>query len=369
MFTDRITESAAPEGAAPEGDFTRPVPRRRRGRAVAVTLAALLGAGLPAVPAAAAPAFGATAAPAADRVSPAAHTPRPKPYPTVLGLPNGFSPEGIALAGGAAYTGSLVDGSIQRVDLRTGVARQFAPSPGPGRIAVGMDTDRFGRLWVAGGGAGFWPGVRTTYRVYDTRTGAKLVDVEPAGAVYLNDVIVTRDAAWFTDTFSSVLVRVPIGDDGSIGRPRTVALGGEWTAGEGLNGNGIAATPDGRSLIVGHTSGALYLVPAGAHDRARARRISLSGDEAALAAGADGLVLDGRTLYVVGPTGVVDIRLSPSLTAGRVLGVTEVPGAAWPTTAAAFGDRLYVVDANFGEDLVNVGNPDATFRIVAVPRP
>jgi sugar lactone lactonase YvrE len=363
MSIDRITEPTTTEG-----DFTRPAPRRFRGRAAAVALAALLTAAVPAVSASAAPA-GSAPVVRADGTATAAHAALPRPYPTVLGLPGGFSPEGIAVAGRAAYTGSLVDGSIQRVDLRTGEARQFAPSPGPGRIAVGMDADRFGRLWVAGGGAGFWPGVKTTYRVYDTGTGAKLVDVELTDAVYLNDVIVTRDAAWFTDTFSSVLIRVPIAADGSIGRPEKVALGGDWTAGEGLNGNGITATPDGRTLIVGHTSGALYLVPADARGEARARRITLSGDGAALAAGADGLVLNGRTLYVVGPTGVVDIKLSPSLATGRILGTTEVPGAAWPTTAAAFGDRLYVVDANFGEDLANIGNPDATFRIVAIPRP
>lgn len=356
---------------APGGNRVPSAPRRSRKPAVAaVALAALLTAGIPAASAAAAPHAGSLSlAQAEQRTEGASHAPRSRPYPGVLGLPNGFSPEGIAIEGRTAYTGSLVDGSIQRVDLRTGASEQFAPSPGPGRIAVGMDADRFGRLWVAGGGAGFWPGVATTFRVYDTRTGAKLVDVELTEAVYLNDVIVTRDAAWFTDTFSSVLIRVPIGRNGAIGTPEKVELGGDWTTGEGLNGNGIVATPDGRTLVVGHTSGAFYLVPTSARGVAQARRITLSGDETALAAGADGLVLSGRTLYVVGPAGVVEVELSHSLATGRVQGTADVPGAAWPTTAKPYGDRLYVVDANFGDDLSNIGNPDAEFKIVAIPRP
>ncbi|MFH9009685.1 hypothetical protein ACH4E5_41550 [Streptomyces afghaniensis] len=69
------------------------------------------------------------------------------------------------------------------------------------------------------------------------------------------------------------------------------------------------------------------------------------------------------------PKGVVEIELSRSLAAGRVLGTTEVPGAAWPGAAKAFGCRLYVVDANFGQDNSNVGSPAAEFKVVAIPLP
>jgi hypothetical protein len=43
--------------------------------------------------------------------------------------------------------------------------------------------------------------------------------------------------------------------------------------------------------------------------------------------------------------------------------------AAWPSAAKAFGGRLYVVDANFGDHNSNVGNPAAAFQVVAIPRP
>jgi sugar lactone lactonase YvrE len=294
-------------------------------------------------------------------------------FPTVLNLPNGFSPEGIAIEGKAAYTGSLANGSIQRIDLRTGLATQFAPPPGPGRIAVGMDIDRFGRLWVAGGGhGGPFPGVITSFRLYDTKTGVLLSDVRFPAAGFINDVTVTRDAAWFTDSADpAALVRVPIAANGTIGSPRKVTLGGEWVPGGGLiNANGIRATPDGKHLIVGQTvaaegGAALYVVPSHATGTAFARRINLQGTLAS----ADGLVLIGQTLHVVTHHGVVKVMLAPALTSGRVLSITEVPGAEFASTADLFGGRLYVVDANLGENLSNVGNPDAVFKVVAIPVP
>jgi sugar lactone lactonase YvrE len=287
-------------------------------------------------------------------------------------LPNGFSPEGIAIdeRAAVAYTGSLVDGAIERIDLKTGEATPFAPSPGPHRMASGMDIDRFGRLWVAGGG-GFVPGVVSGFRVYDTRSGAVPADVTVPDAGYLNDVTVTRDAAWFTDSLGPALIRVPIGADGTIGSPEKVALGGDWVqTSAGFNANGIETTPDGRHLIVNQTQSAdahsaFYLVPTQVAGLADARRVTLDGTTD----GADGLELIGRTLYVANPQGVVEINLSGSLTDGQILGTTGVPGAAWPSAAKAFGGRLYVLDANFGANLSNVGNPAAAFQVIAIPLP
>ncbi|GAB2764085.1 hypothetical protein GCM10027072_73360 [Streptomyces bullii] len=304
--------------------------------------------------------------------APASEVRSAKPFPKVLNLPNGFSPEGIAIDERVAFTGSLVDGSIQRINLKTGATEQFAPSPGPSRVAVGMHVDRFDRLWVAGGGKGFGRDLITSFRVYDTRSGALLADVPVPEAVFLNDVIVTRSAVWFTDSFGPNLVRVPIGANGKIGSPKKVALGGDWT---GLSANGIVATPDGKRLIVAQqeategSGGALYVVPNDSAEVANARRITLHGHLDSLAAGADGLVLIGQTLYVVNSEGVAEIKLSRSLTAGRVLGTTEVPDAGWPTTAKPFGSRLYVVDGNFGENFSNIGNPNAVFKVVAIPLP
>lgn len=180
---------------------------------------------------------------------------------------------------------------------------------------------------------------------------------------------VTRNAAWLTDSLRPSLARVPIGGNGKIGVPEKAALGGTWVPSTtGFNANGIDATPDGRHLIVGQSDAAdghsaFYLVPTDTPGgTADARRITLRGTMDA----ADGLQLVGRTLNVADPKGVVKIDLSRSLTHGRVLGTTAVPGAAWPSAAKSFGCRLYVVDANFGKNNSNVGNPAAAFKVVVV---
>lgn len=171
-------------------------------------------------------------------------------FPSVIQLPNGFAPEGIAIDAKLAYIGSLLTGQIEVVDLKSGQTSEFAPSSGPGKIAVGMDVDRHDRLWVAGAAAASSPGVTAGYRVYDTDSGDLLLDVELPDPAFVNDVIVTRRAAWLTDSFRPVVYRVPISRHGASGTPETVALGGDWEPSAGLNANGIVATRNGRQLII-----------------------------------------------------------------------------------------------------------------------
>lgn len=289
-------------------------------------------------------------------------------FPTTIELPDGFFPEGITIDRRTAYVGSLIDGSIQMQDLRTGRSTEFAGSPGPSRIAVGMDVDRHQRLWVAGGGPVLDPTVAAGFRVYDIRTGDLVSDVTLPAAGFLNDVIVTRDAAWFTDSFAPHLIRVPIASDGTIGEPEFASLGGDWQQAAGFNANGIAATGDERHLIVAQSTApdgpgaALYRVPASRDATALdATRIPLDGE----LGGADGLVLVGRTLYVVaGAEGVVEVRLARSLGAGRVVDTLTVPDSVTPTTADVFGSRLYVVDAKFPF----LGDPTTSFQTTAIRR-
>jgi hypothetical protein len=283
-------------------------------------------------------------------------------------LPDGFSPEGIAIDDGVAYTGSLADGSILQIDLRTEDVEEFIPSPGTDKRSIGMKVDRFDRLWVAGGGPNFFPGVAAGFRVYDTESGDLVADVEVPGE-FLNDVFVTDDAAWFTDSFAPQLFKVPIAEDGTIGSPERVELGGDWIQGANVGANGIVGTDDCEHLIVGQTftaddsGGALYVIDADAEGVADARQIALSDS---LDAGTDGLVLIGKKLYVVNPDGVFKIRLNRSLSTGTILKGLDV-GAEFATTAAEFRSKLYVVDGNFGENNGNIGNPEAEFKIVIVP--
>ena len=80
-----------------------------------------------------------------------------------------------------------------------------------------MRVDR-ARDWlvVAGGPTGHaW--------VYDTEDGTTVADLVlgPPGATFANDVAITGDALYFTDTFAPTIYRVPIGADGTFGATAT----------------------------------------------------------------------------------------------------------------------------------------------------
>ena len=83
------------------------------------------------------------------------------------------------------------------------------------RAAIGVAVDRRDRLFVAGGPTGHG-------YVYDANTGDTIADYKfTDAAAFINDVVVTRTAAWFTDSLNAFLYRVPIAADGTLGdRPR-----------------------------------------------------------------------------------------------------------------------------------------------------
>ena len=160
-----------------------------------------------------------------------------KPFPEVIQLPTGFRPEGIEVGRGTTfYVGSVSSGAIFRGDLRTGSGAVFVPG-GSGRPATGIELDRHNRLFVAGAATG------NAY-VYDARTGALIKTYNFATApTFINDVVVTHDAAYFTDSQKGVLYRVPLGPAGALGDAETITLGGDYVHVPGqFNLNGIDAT-------------------------------------------------------------------------------------------------------------------------------
>ncbi|MBO0871720.1 MAG: superoxide dismutase, partial [Micromonosporaceae bacterium] len=207
--------------------------------------------------------------------------------PATLALPDGFPPEGIAIGGTFAYFGSRSDGSIYRADLRTGQGRII--SQGPGTPSLGLKLDPFGRLYVSGGVGG-------DGRIVDTGTGAILAHYQFTTAVsFVNDVIFSRDAAWFTDSTNPVLYRVPLLPGGRVPEPaqvRAVPLSGEIVYGDGINANGIALTPDGSGLlIVQSNTGGLFRVD----PRTGATRAVDLGGESLV--NGDGLLAEGGILF------------------------------------------------------------------------
>jgi hypothetical protein len=290
------------------------------------------------------------------------------PFPHVVPLPVDFQPEGIAVGTGPTfYVGSLNDGDIYRGNLRTGQGAVFVDVSG--RAAAGMKVDEpRHRLFVAGGATGH------AY-VYDTRTGATLANLAlaaPGGLV--NDVVVTRRAAYFTDTFAPHIYKVPIAHDGTLGTPRTITVSGPASAtGEGVFGlNGIDAPRNGSTLVVNHTAlGALFTIdPA----TGVSRPITLTAGS--LVAGTlDGLLLDGKVVWVVEnfANSLAKVSLSPDLSTGRVTARVTDPEFRVPTTVAEHGHRLALVNGRFDLGFpppFDVGAPPGTtFDVVVIDKP
>jgi sugar lactone lactonase YvrE len=267
----------------------------------------------------------------------------PGTYPSPIPLPDGFRPEGIAVGrGDAFFVGSIPTGAIYRGDLRTGQGEILVP-PQEGRAAIGLSVDeRTNYLFVAGGGTG-------NGYVYDAATGATVsIYSLTAPGTFVNDVIVTRDAAYFTDSFRPYLYRLPLSAGGALPDPAAVqeiALGGDFVSVPGFNTNGIDATPNGKWLVIVHsTRGELYRVDP---ETGHATLINLDGSDVTRG---DGLLLDGKTLYVVQNrlNQIAVVRLNPQLTAGDITGYITDPDFDVPTTIAEFGSRLYAVNARFG---------------------
>lgn len=279
--------------------------------------------------------------------------------PEVISLPDGFRPEGIAIGQAPyAYLGSLADGRIYRADLNTG--RGAVVSPPVGRSSVGLKLDRDGRLFVAGGATG-------DARVVDTRTGAVLRSYQFADApAFVNDVVLTGRGAYFTDSRRAVIYRLALGPHGRLPTAfDTIPLSGDFVLDpnpEAFNLNGIALTPDRRGLIaVQSGTGLLFRIdPA----TGSTRRVDVGG---ATFTNGDGLLLLGRTLYVVRNRTnlVVAVSLNHAGTKGTVR--SEVTDSRFdvPTTIAAYHGRLYLPNARF----TTTPTPTTPYTVVSIPRP
>ena len=126
-------------------------------------------------------------------------------FPEKIALPTGFAPEGIEIAhGDTFYVGSVQTGAIYTGSLRTGAGQILVPGAAAGherrdrhrvrpRQAVGL------RCGLRHGDASTTPGRARCSTTYQLGT---------APATFINDVVVTRKAAYFTDSQQPVIYRV-----------------------------------------------------------------------------------------------------------------------------------------------------------------
>jgi sugar lactone lactonase YvrE len=278
-------------------------------------------------------------------------------FPHTIVLPGATSAEGIATgAGSTFYAGDLFGGDIFRGNLRTGAVARFIDAPA-GRNALGIRVDlEHGLLFVAGGftGQGY---------VYDMASGATIASFQfgtPPGSI-INDVIVARGAAWFTDSAQPHLYRVPITGVGSVGTFSTLTVTGPAADLTGaFNMNGIAASLDGATLIVAHSADAtLYTV-----NPTTGASASIAGADVP---NVDGILFEAGRVWAVQnfSNQITELQLTGDLSSATVRRVITDPAFEIPTTVARWGNRLATVNAKF-----DTGFPPTatTFEVVEVRR-
>ncbi len=248
-------------------------------------------------------------------------------------------PEGVAIdeTNGDIYVGSTSSGAVYRGNVQgaPGELTVFLPGGRDGRTSVTGMKVADGRLFIAG---------RNTGRafVYGVATGKliRTLNTPPSPRTLLNGVTVTKDAAYFTDSFRPTLFRASL-SDGEVGDLEPwLDLRGKVPYNSAFNLNGISATPDGRYLFTVHFgSGRFYRI-----DTRTAAVLEVNLGPARLTTG-DGLWLEDKTLYVVRekPASVVVLTLNETLSEGEVTATLTHPSLKLPTTLAKYGERLWVV--------------------------
>ena len=295
-------------------------------------------------------------------------------FPKVVPALDGAPPEGFTIGKGyTAYNGSI-DGSIYKVNLRNGEGEILVePEPDFDVFAgdcykLGMRVDRrSGYLYAAGCQIG-------NVYVFDADSGDEIMQYQltsPYESV-INDIAITQDAVYFTDYINPALFRLPLSKNGRIPSNADAAtripLTGDFEAGEnllGVFGNGIAATPDGKTLIVGHSgSSKLFRVdPSTGHADEIIVDPPLEGlqigeDENGMpildGTFLDAIVLRDGILYILGAgwnsaddDKVQVVVLDDDLLTGTNMGMivdSEMNGIA---SGALHGDSLYVNNARY----------------------
>jgi streptogramin lyase len=271
----------------------------------------------------------------------------------VVGLINGYRPQGVASCGGTLFVSSAVDGQITAVDLRSGHRRTLLPGA-PGRSLRGLHIDsRSDLLFAAGNEA-----ATGIVLAVDRRSGHLVQRWRVPGAGRLSDVAVTPDAAWITDALVDRLTRIRLNPapGSTLGHsrrltacePHHVALRGSWPTAAGHRAHGIRALPDGTLLLDHSSAGGLWAVcPADG----TVRSVPVTGGPAIT--GGDGLERDGDQIWIVrgvSRNGVAQVRLDNHHGRLTARWVRELTDAALdtPCAAARAGRRLWTVNARFG---------------------
>jgi sugar lactone lactonase YvrE len=289
------------------------------------------------------------------------HGHKPAAYAITVDGSRAF-PESIAADRHHVYTTSIADGTVYRGRPGAKTLEPFLPGGQDNRTQATGIKITGNRLLVAGAFTGRFfiytdaGRLVSSYVVPDTGEPTLVNDetVTPAGDVYI------------TDSFRPVVYRIPAAEVNApaTGAHRTLQVAyqlPDYVAGQS-NGNGIATTPDGKSLIIGYYySGALY-------------RLTLATGEtrkivAPALPSADGIVRQGNTLYIARAVNnqVDSLRLSGDATQAAIVATRTYPGADTTTGVAVSGDRLLVTNSQMDTYLFGDPQTSPVFTVESLP--
>ncbi|MGC4895682.1 SMP-30/gluconolactonase/LRE family protein [Micromonospora sp. DT31] len=281
---------------------------------------------------------------------------RPDTY--VVSTEPGVLPEGIAVTpAGTMYVTSSATGAVYRGDVRRPGLRPFLAAGVGGRTsAAGVRVDHRGRIFVAG-----W----TTGALFvHAPDGTLLARRDAAPGAALNDLAVTGDAVYVTDSATGTLWRAAL-DGGRVGELVPWVRAADFPAAPVFL-NGIVTDAPGRlALVAEQGEERLFRVDLAART---ATEVEVTSGRM----GADGLLLAGHRLYGVvnEPDGAGGWRfvvnradLGPGLRTARVVERSHPVGVdRSPTTLARDADRLLWVDSQ-----LFAATPTPPFTVTEVP--
>jgi hypothetical protein len=280
-------------------------------------------------------------------------------WPDLIPIAVGMEPEGIEMGndteffvGANSWTGNLTHaGAIYRGDLVTGEG-QIVVAP-TGKTVSGLSYDaRTDYLYAAtgyapGGFAG--PFLEQGVKVYAGTSGRLLGEVIFGDGIVANDVLVTENAVYCTDSISTTLYKIPLEDNGRVfsSVPEKIEMTG-FEMVDGFNANGLVSDFDGKELvIINITSGVLYLVDT---ETGAASPVSVQGEEQLFPDG-DGLYMDGRTLYIMQNFSqkIAVVELSKDMTQGTFVKNLVSDDFSVPTTITGYGNCVYAINTGYLE--------------------
>ncbi|MBZ9750443.1 superoxide dismutase, partial [Deinococcus sp. HMF7604] len=249
---------------------------------------------------------------------------------------------------GLIFTGSARTGDIYAINASTGAVSKFANGGGQGRgAALGLKVDSQSRVWVAGGATG------TVTVLSPDGFPLAILNTPKSPNAFVNDLTPAADGnVYVTDSTRPVIFRVTP----DLKLSAWLDLGQTPIKyGPGTNLNGIAATPDGRALLAMQlNTGDLWRIDL----KTKAVRKVMGG-----LVNGDGILLDGRTLYVARNKDQVvsKVMLSADYTSGTLMTEEPLNGLRFPATLAAIGGDLVVTQAQL--DKLQGGTPETPFKL------